>query len=274
MQCHEQKKAPCTMLRGSATTDHQFAYFIPWNSNSVYRYQWSSEKWTKLPPCLSSASALVIIDGELTCVGGMYGSNVTNKLLTLRQSRWVDEYPPMNTPRSQAAVVSTSNSLFVIGGYNDEWIATVELFQARSRKWYGLSNLPRALLTPSATICDGKLYVIGDSGDGYMCSLPAQSSVEQPSITWTPLPHLPVTASTAATLHGQLVAIGGTQSKCLYQLVNGQWLEIGSMSSGKKLCLVVSPSSDKMMIVGGWRGGLLRGLFGGISDKVEVCTVV
>ena len=232
--------------------------------------------WTKLTLCPSSDSALVSIDGALTSVGGKYGSNVTNKLFTLRQSQWVQEYPEMNTARSQSAVVSTSKGdhIVVIGGYDDDWIPVVELLQVKSGCWYILENLPYPLSTPSAAICDSKVYVIGENGVGYACSLPALTPTEQPLITWTPLPRLPVTASTAATLHGQLVAIGGTQSKCLYQLVNGQWVKIGSMSSGKKLCLVVSPSPDKIMIVGGWRGGLLQGLFGGISDKVEVCTVV
>lgn len=231
--------------------------------------------WTKLTLCPSSDSALVTIEGALTSVGGKYGSNVTNKLFTLRQSQWVP-YSAMNTARSQSAVVSTpeGDHVFVIGGYNDDWIPVVELFQVKSGSWYVLNNLPYLLSTPSAAICGNKVYVIGDSGDGFSCCLPALTPTEQPSITWTPLPRLPVTASTAATLRGQLVAIGGTQSKCLYQLVNGQWVNIGSMSSGKKLCLVVSPSPDEIMIVGGWRGGLMQGLFGGILDKIEVCTVV
>ena len=37
----------------------------------------------------------------------------------------------------------------------------------------------------------------------------------------------------------------------IHQLVSEQWVEIGSMSRGRWQCLVVSPSPDKMMIVGG-----------------------
>ena len=61
--------------------------------------------------------------------------------------------------------------------------------------------------------------------------------------------------STAATLSGQLVIIGGQQYgstvKTIHQLLDGQWVEIGSMSCSRWWCLVVSPSPDKMMIVGG-----------------------
>ena len=85
------------MERGSATTDHQFAYFTTLDSNSVYRYEWITEQWNKLPSCPYSNFALVVIDGTLTTVGGTdYRSGLTNKLFTLRQIKWVEEYPPMN----------------------------------------------------------------------------------------------------------------------------------------------------------------------------------
>ena len=76
-----------------------------------------------------------------------------------------------------------------------------------------------------------------------------------------------MTWSTAATLCGQLVIIGGERDKSIvnsiHQLVDGQWVNIGSMSSCRSLCLVASPSPDKMVVVGGWG-----------EDSVEVCVAV
>ena len=108
MQCHKKKVAPCEMRRGSATTDDQFAYFMPGGYESVYKYEWSTEKWEQLPPSPYRNSGLVIIHGELTAVGGRDESrqNRTNKLFTLRQDQWVEHYPPMNTERYSPAVVS------------------------------------------------------------------------------------------------------------------------------------------------------------------------
>ena len=84
----------------------------------------------------------------------------------------------------------------------------------------------------------------------------------------SPLPPLPVTNTTAATLCGQLVMIGGKRGRSpvnsIHQLVDGQWVEIGSKSSNGYWCLVVSPSPEKVMIVGG-RGGI----FGVITDSIE-----
>ena len=37
----------------------------------------------------------------------------------------------------------------------------------------------------------------------------------------------------------------------IHQLVDGQWEEIGSMTTGRFRCLVVSSSPDKIIIVGG-----------------------
>ena len=272
------------MTRGSATTDGQFAYFTPDYSTSVYRYEWRGEKWEELPSFPYRNYGLVIIDGKLTAVGGYDGSH-TNKLLTLRQKKWVEEYPPMNTVRSFPAVVSTSDSeyLIVIGGYvsggwGGVWTATVELFQVKSRRWYKLTDLPQPLPLPSATICGDQLNVIGTDANGYSCSLQSLPSSDQPitpplTLSWKPLPPLPVTDSTAATLYGQLVVIGGigrdgwSPVNSIHQLVDGQWVEIGSMVTGRMMCVVVSPSPDKIIIVGGV-GSLLERL-----DTVEECIV-
>ena len=286
VQCHRKKTAPRGMTRGSATTDHQFSYFTPRGSNSVYSYQWSTEKWEELPPCPYQNSGLVIINGQLTAVGGDDGSRRTNKLFTfrhklLRQRQWIEEYPPMNTARSMTTLVSSSDGeyIIVIGGYGDGWTATVELFEVSSRRWHQLKDLPQPLPRPSATICGNQLHVIGRDGNGYSCSLQALLSSDRPItsqsiphlISWTSLPRLPVTYSTAATLSGQLVIIGGMQYgstvKTIHQLLDGQWVEIGSMSCGRSECLVVSPSPDKMMIVGGWA-------FSGAQDSVEECITV
>ena len=278
------------MISGSATTDHKFAYFTPRDSNSVYSYEWNTEQWNKLPSCPYLNSALVIIDGTLTTVGGGgYGSGYTNKLFTLRQRQWVEEYPPMNTARSSPAVVSTSGGdhIIVIGGRGGGgWTGTVELFQVKTRRWYKLTNTPQPLNFPSATICGNQLHVIGYDVDGYTCSIKNLPSSDEPItsqsiphlISWTSLPRLPVTRSTAATLYGQLVIIGGWQGvsvvNSIHQLVDGKWVKIGSMSSNRWQCLVVSPSPDRMMIVGGYGAGLFSSVALFSLDNVEECIVV
>ena len=201
-----------------------------------------------------------------------------NELATLRQGKWVEVYPPMKTARSKPAVVSTSDGdyLIAIGGFGSYsgWTATVELFQVKSRRWFKLTDLPPPLLRPSATICGDQLYVIGNDHNGYSCSLQSLPSNDRPitsplTLSWKPLPPLPVTGSTAATLCGQLVLIGGSQVgwppvNSIHQLVEGQWVEIGSMTRGRSRCLAVSLSPDRILIVGGF----------GAKYSVEECVAV
>ena len=276
VQCRQKKRAPCVMVRGSAATDGRFVYITPRDSNSPYQYECSTEKWMELPSCPYKDSGLAIIDSELTTVGGVDRAGRTNRLFTLRRGKWVEVYPPMNSARSRLAVVSTSdgNYLIVIGGYDSDGAltATVELFQVKSRRWFKLTDLPQPLPVPSATICGDLLHVIGTDGKGYSCSLQSLPSNDRPitsplTLSWEPLPPLPVKLSTAATLCGQLVLIGGNQvwspANSIHQLVEGQWVEIGSMTRGRWLCLAVSPSPDRILIVGG--GG---------EDSVEECVGV
>ena len=287
MQCHSQKEAPRGMIRGSSITDQMTTYCTPNNSDSMYRYTITEDKWEELPQCPYYNTGLVVIDSALTAVGGYreWGGLLTNKLVTLRQSRWVEEYPPMNTARSSPAVVSTSDgghmNVIVIGGvgYGDGgWIDAVELFHTGRRSWSRLTSLPQPLIQPSATICGNQLHVIGRDGDGYSYSLQAllpsnqQIRSQSHTSTWTPLPHLPVEWSTAATLCGQLVIIGGRRDgssvNSIHQLLDGQWVNIGSMSSGRRECLVASPSPDKMVVVGGEGASYI------LLYSVEVCVAV
>ena len=281
MQCQQKKTTQHQMMRGSATTDGQFAYFTPVNSTSLYQYEYSTEKWSDLPPCPHRDSGLAIIDSELTTVGGRDDRfRPTNKLFTLRQRKWVKKYPPLNTACSNPAVVSTSDgdSLIVIGGHDgDHWTVAVELFQVSNRRRHKLIDLPHPLRKPSATISGDQLNVIGsDENIGYSCSLQALPSGDRPitsplTLSWKPLPHLPVTYSTGATLCGQLVIIGGWQGgspvNSIHQLVDGEWVRIGSVASYRSDCLVASPSPDRIIIVGSVHNS-------GSEYSVEECAVV
>ena len=233
----------------------------------------------RLPSCPYYNSGLAVIDNsEVTTVGGgVYRlGHYTNKLYTLRQGKWVEVYPPMNTACYRPAVVSTSDGdyLIVIGGRGSDGdrTATVELLQVKSRRWYTLTDLPHPLTDPSATICGDLLHVIGNDSNGYSCSLQSLPSNDRPitsplTLSWKPLPPLPVNDSTAATLCGQLVLIGGRQygspPNSIHQLVEGQWVKIGSMTSDRCWCQAVSLSPDRILVAGGM----------GAECSVEECVV-
>ena len=272
------------MIRGSAVTDQNVAYFTPYGSNKVYRYTISTDEWLSLPPCPHCNSALVIIDNELTAVGGYSGVNFTNKLVTLRQGRWVEEYPPMGRGRRSAACVGISNvhhmNVIVIGGCGEGgWTTAVELLNTHSRRWSTQTSLPKPLSFPSAVVCGDLLYVIGEKCVySYLLSALLDSTSPDKSLQspiWKPLPDLPLHDSTPAILAGQLVCVGGRQrggyasprDDSIHQLVDGQWEKIGTISSARKDCLVVTPSPDRMLVVGG-------DTYSSLSDIVEMYEVI
>lgn len=284
VQCLNKTKAPCVIVRGSATSDDNCTYIMSFGSNTVYRYQWNNEKWAKLFPCPYSDSSIIFIKKSLIALGGNdVFQTAGKKLLAIKKTDWVaEDYPEMSEARSDAAVICTPNSdyIIVIGGLkNDGRMTRVDLLHIGSKNWYDLADLPHSLSLPSATLCGDTLHVIGCDGDGYTCSLkslPANADSEtiilRDVITWTPLPHLPVKASTAATLCGKLLLIGGmkddsTSVNSIHQLVDERWALIGTMTTERRMCLVVNVSSDKLIIVGGWKG------FGAL-DTVEECFCV
>ena len=271
VQCYTQKPAEHKFLsRGSATIDGNFAYFTPSNRSSVLMYNVINGKWTELPECPCSNAALVCVDGALVAVGGESNSTVSNKLFTLYGNRWLEEYPPMNTARLQCSVVSVTTSrpqthLFVIGGKHGhsevDWTSSVNFLNTSKKCWYKLASLPQPPLEPCATVCGGKLHVISKTGEGYTCSLKTPAA----DMVWLSLPSLPVTDTTAATLRRQLVVVGGraggTAVGSILQLVGEQWAEIGRTLTPRQECLVVCPSPEKVIIVGGV----------GSWDSVELC---
>lgn len=254
------------MVRGSAANDGEYIYFTIRGSMKSYNYYPKKDKWKCLPPYKFRDAGLVIINSELTTVGGYDGSHYTNKLLTLQGKKWHEQYPAMKAACSSSAVVSTpdGNYLLVIGGmHGGDWTAKVQLFQVRTKKWCEETNLPQCITRPSATICNNEVYVIGtDDGRGYSCSLQALqssggrviTSESKPHLSWKNLPPLPVRKTTVTTLCGQVIVVGGRQGalavKSIHQLWEGKWVNIGSIKTYREMCFAVS-LLDRVLIVGG-----------------------
>ena len=131
----------------------------------------------------------------------------------------------------------------------------------KSRTWHRLTDIPRHLKRVTATITGDELNVIGRDRLGYSCSLQALPPSDKPITTpltlpWKRLPNIPLNFTTATTLCGQLVIVGGSQGdwdKALYQLLkeDDEWRKIGVMATARIRPLVVSPSPDRIIIVGG-----------------------
>ena len=290
-------RAPEKMYFGSCAADGHVAYLRDDFTNNVHAHNAATGKWNTLPKCPHKDCALVVVNGVLTAVGGRDSSNNdTNKLLSVvGEGKWVEQLPCMPTKRRLTAAVCSGKTLVVIGGYSGGKLKTVELLDIDSLQWFIASELPHPLHRASATVCGDNLYLVGGFGDGYAtksvltCSLSAlvqsakpatlggrsQKAFSKTEQVWRGVASLPVTLSTCASLNGQLIAVGGsdsvnkktTNSVYAYDPTTDRWDVISTMPTARDHCLVAVLPGNQLMVVGGYTGGV-----GTETYKVEVAT--
>ena len=143
------------------------AYFMHYNGQAC-SYNSTSKKWSELPKYPDKYSSLVVINGQLTAIGGCKDwhkkHTYTNKLLSLRGS-WSDVFPPMPTKRRGTTAVTSNEHLLVAGGTYTDSINTVEVLVTTILVWSTVASLPHPYNVASATICGDHLYMLGGHDD-------------------------------------------------------------------------------------------------------------
>ena len=132
---------------------------------------------------------------------------------------------PTNCKRGRSAAICIGHFLIVAGGFGEQSqdLTTVEVMDTNTLQWFIAASLPKGICGASMTACDDDLYLLGDySTNVYSCSLqallqscqtPEKASASQQISVWNRITDLPVSSSTAITLCGQLVCIGGEKDK-------------------------------------------------------------
>ena len=255
LQSRRMRNAPARMYRGSAVTHGDTIYCISRSSYTIYSYHTDQDEWKEHANCPYRNTALIFINGYLTTVGGQDEREITNKVLSRKGGRWEEEVPPMVTPRYKHAVITNKQVVVVAGGAREE--ESVEVFTGSS--WSSVAPLPRYLRYITATLCEDQVYVMDWDGNIYTSSLTTLLSTRPtatPSThsTWRPLNTPPVMWSTLSTIGSQVVVVGGrregTRTTDVHTLINGEWSNIGSMSTVRDLPIVVVVNGDKMAVVG------------------------
>ena len=291
-------RAPEKMYFGSCTVDGHMTYFRC--GSDVHAHNAATGKWNTLPKYPYVNFALVVVNGVLTAVGGYDSSGYKNKMLSLvGEGKWVEQLPCMPTKRSLTAAVCSGKTLVVIGGRSGGVnLKTVELLDIDSLQWFIASELPHPLSHASATVCGDNLYLVGGfDKDGptksvLTCSLSAlvqsakpatlggrsEKAFSQTEQVWREVASLPVTHSTCASLNGQLIAVGGsdshnekiTNSVYAYDPTTDRWDVISMMPTARCHCLVAVLPGNQLMVVGGCTGSAY--MYDTMTDKVEVAT--
>ena len=212
------------MFRGAAVSHGKMAYFNSWGSTSVYSYDSQGQLWQRLPDCHSKYSALVMAANKLTTVGGRQDGGPTNSLASLtgegKDSKWVELFPRMPTARYYPAAVCRGRNVIAAGGYGGgRTLSTVEILDTDLRQWSSAASLPHPMSSASITVCGDLLYLLGgyDQNDRTLSVLTSsitdllhqqQETANQPAV-WRRAADAPYYLSTAVSVGGQLLAIGG-----------------------------------------------------------------
>ena len=264
------------------------AYFNPGGSTALYCYESQQQQWRRLPDCPSSNSALVMIEGRLTTVGGGGYGRPTNSLASLtgedKDSKWVELFPRMPTARYLLAAVCRGRNVIAAGGYGGggRSVSAVEILDTGLRQWSSAASLPHPMYRASITVCEDLLYLLGgwDRNGRYTLSvltssitdlLHQQQETANQSTVWRRTADAPYYWSTAVSVGGQLLAIGGcdehgkdTSAIVGYDPTSDSWQDMGHMATPRYATLVAVLPSNQLIAAGGIRG----------ETKVEIGNVV
>ena len=282
------------MARGAAVSHGNVVYFNSYNSTAVYCYESQRQLWRQLPDCPSENSALVMADNKLTTIGGIdQHGRPTNSLASLtgegKDSKWVELFPRMPTARYGLAAVCRGRNVIAAGGKSDggrsysyRIVTTVEILDTQLRQWSSAASLPHPMHWASITVCEDLLYLLGgldQNSDRALSVLTSsitdllhqQQETANQLRVWRQAADTPYYYSTAVSVGGQLLAIGGrdehsknTSAVAAYDPTSDSWQDMGHMATPRWHSLVAVLPSNQLIVAGGWGG----------YTKVEIGNVV
>ena len=264
-------------IRGSAAVEGNIAYFRIGGDSFVYAYDSSNDKWLCIyPECPSTRFGVAVINGLLTTIGGQQDGKIVGTLLSLTgegtNKEWSEKFYPMPTKRLFPGIVRHRTMLIIAGGTSSgldgDSLTTVEIMNTETLHWITARSLPHPFIDAWLTICGNNAYMLGGnirktaSKFVFSCSL---SDLHDKSGKWDTLPKVPVYNATCATVHGQLLAVGGKQSleegekNCpviyAYNPTEKSWVIKCNMKTPRSFCLVAALPNDRLMAVGGFVQG-------------------
>ncbi len=201
----------------------------------VEAYDPTTDKWTKKTdmPTPRNQAAIAVVDGVIYVIGG-YGDD--NRALSA-----VEAYAPatdtwakkddMPTARFIHAACVVDGLIYVSGGlieWTEEWpsVPTVEVYDPATDTWAQARDMPIAKYGHSASVVDGKMYIVG-GGNNAMIKLVGEGKLAEnemvelistihvydpASDTWRTAADPPTSRGrhTAAVVDGKIYTIGGT----------------------------------------------------------------
>ena len=260
----------------------------PKNAHNIFKYTLDEDNWTMLPYCKTFLHSLASLDDKLIAIGGMIGAKAENVVFTLDHGTWVEDLPPMPTPRYLHSSATFENRVIVVAGGSTALKETgkiaptdsVEIYfkpHNMQRQWCTTKRLPFPLQAFSLNIINDKCYILGGSVEvkdqamyATVSSLlenaePADttySTLKNPFV-WSQLRSAhPLICVALAEVDGNIVTMGGchvvllrhgTQYTSTYDFASDTWVECKGAELPVPLyrSTVVSLGNNEVMCVGG-----------------------
>ena len=279
-------KLPAGCSYGRAAVAGKYVYVGDYQS--VHRYNVTEDTWITFPDPPVKSFSIGYLFGKLLLVGGYVPPAIANITTDIHEfdeasQQWVRSttIPPMPTARGIPTAVSWTSppALIVCGGFNKRGrpVSVVEVYHGRTSQWYTVSPLPSPINGMAATIVNNVLFLVGgDVGSvvGFTTKSVMSASIPQlldsclqpsttPSIQWwsASIPDVPYFLSSAATLGGCLLVVGGKRSTSreadpvssvhAYCPSSSSWVVIGELPQPLHSCVVATLSTGELLVMGG-----------------------
>ena len=245
---------------------------------TVMVYDPQQDSFDTLPPYTYKWFSMAIVNNQLVLVGGYdeQTDKVTNKLAVWNEEsrKWTHPLPPMTTACRSPSVTSHNNRwLVVMAGFGDEtYLSRVEILDTiESEQWYHAAPLPRPCYRVSTVTIGNRCYLFGGySGGGFsnrvFCvnlddlisqalSQPAGASAPPTPSPWMTLTDTPEACSTAFSLNGSLLTVGGglwgSTVIYHYQPSSKNWIKAGVLPARRSQCACTVLPSGEVFVAGG-----------------------
>ena len=279
-------KLPVGCGYGQATVAGKYVY-IRDNDQRVRKYNITEDTWITLPVTPAKYFSIGYLYWKVLLVGGLLPpANVTGDIHEFDEAsqQWIKSttIPPMPTARHSSTAVSWTSppALIVCGGSGDQNkpMTVVEVYHGRTSQWHTVSPLPVPRQLMTHTIINNVLFLVGgysgSGGDTYTKTVMSVSipqlleSCIQPSsaslIQWrsNSIPDVPYFFSSAATLGGCLLVVGGNTSSSFlegtkvssihaYCPSSSSWVVIGELPRPLRSCIIATLPTGELLVMGG-----------------------
>ena len=252
----------------------------------VLKYSITDDTWSTLPLAPVRHARIGYLYKKILLVGGRLPSNrVIADIHEFDEAsqQWIrsTSIPPMPTARSSLTAVSWSSppTLIVCGGRDQRYqpMSVVEVYHSRTSQWHAVSPMPFLRVSMTHTVIHNMLYLVGGY-EGFdrstykktvmSTSIPQllETCLQPSPIQWQrlPIPIVPYYKSTAASLGGCLLVVGGAKNMTVSSKSNSavssvhaycpfttSWVRVGELPQPSFSCATTTLPTGELLVIGG-----------------------